>query len=118
MHFSFSSVLIFAEGAPQLGWDEMLRMMGPPFVIIFVLYFLMDSPRRKEQAKRDLMMKNLKKTDRVVTIGGIYGSVVNISSDGKEVTLKVDESTRIKFRRTAIAEVLGDEPADAGTKTS
>ena len=45
-----------------------------------------------------------------VTIGGIFGTVANVSTDGKEVTLKVDDSTRIKFRKSAIAEVFSDEP--------
>ena len=75
------------------------------------MYILMDSPQRREKAKREAMLKNLKKDDRVVTIGGILGSVANISQDGKEVTLKVDDGTRIRFRRTAIAEVFTGEPS-------
>ena len=79
------------------------------------LYMLMDSPQRREKARRDAMIKNLKKEDRVVTTGGIIGSVANISQDGKEVTLKVDDGTRIRFVRNAIVDVLTpDSAADTG----
>ena len=44
------------------------------------------------------MLQNLKKNDRVVTIGGIYGTVVNAQKDLDEVTIKVDESTNTKLR--------------------
>ena len=53
----------------------------------------------------------------MVTIGGILGSVANISQDGKEVTVKVDDGTRIRFRRTAIAEVLTDAVVTETPKT-
>jgi preprotein translocase subunit YajC len=90
--------------------DSLLMVFLPPLAVIVVLFFLMDSPQRREKAKRAALMKNLKKDDRVVTIGGILGSVANISQDGKEVTLKVDDGTRIRFRRSAITEILSGEP--------
>ena len=89
--------------------DNFFWIILPPLAVIMLLYVLMDSPQRREKAKREAMMKNLKKDDRVVTIGGILGSVANISQDGKEVTLKVDDGTRIRFRRSAIAEVVTGE---------
>ena len=108
-----------AEGAGAGQKPESLFwMLVPPLAFIAVLYFVMDSPQRRERGKRDAMLKNLKKDDRVVTIGGIFGSVANISQDGKEVTLKVDDGTRIRFRRSAVAEVLsGDATADAQKTT-
>lgn len=95
------------------------NVMVPYLAVITLLYFFMSKPKRREQARRDDALKNLKKNDRVITIGGIYGSVVSVSTDGKEVTLKVDDSTRIKFRKTAIAEVLVDEtPGEAAPKST
>jgi preprotein translocase subunit YajC len=94
------------------------NVMVPYLAVIAVLYFVMSSPKRRDQARRDEALKNLKKNDRVVTIGGIFGSVVSVSTDGKDVTLKVDDSTRIRFRKTAIAEVLGDEPPAEATPKS
>ena len=77
----FSLLLVLAEGdaakaAP--GNDNFFWIILPPLAVIMLLYVLMDSPQRREKAKREAMMKNLKKDDRVVTIGGILGSVANI----------------------------------------
>jgi len=81
-----------------------------PMIGIVVLFFLvMVLPQKREQKKRQQMLDAMKKNDRVLTIGGMIGTVANISSDGKEVTLKVDDNTRIRFRRSSIAEILGAE---------
>ncbi len=108
--------MLAQEAAPKN--SDFIWVILPPLAVIMVLYMVMDSPQRREKAKRDAMLKNLKKDDRVVTIGGILGSVANISQDGKEVTLKVDDGTRIRFRHTAIAEVLTTDPPVDPTKTN
>ena len=60
------------------------------------------------------MLGGVKKNDRVVTTGGIYGVVANVHREADEVTMKVDETTNTKLRVTlsSIARVLGDEPSD------
>ena len=110
-------MLLLAEGeaAQQQGGIWIILI---PLMIIFTLYYFMDSPRRRETSRRDLMLKNMKKNDRVATIGGILGTVADISADGKEVTLKVADNTRIRFRRSAIAEVFGDEPTEPTPKAT
>jgi preprotein translocase subunit YajC len=91
-----------AAGDPGSIWPILL-----PFAVIFLMYqLLIARPQRREQAKRDDMLKQLKKNDPVVTIGGIIGTVANLSEDGSEVTVKVDENTRLRFRRDAIREVV------------
>lgn len=90
-----------ANGGSGSIWPLLL-----PMLVIFVMYQIMVSrPQRKEQSRRDEMLKTLKKNDPVVTIGGILGTVANISDDGSEVTLRVDDGARIRFRRDAIREV-------------
>ncbi len=102
-----------AAKAPDL-WMQFL-----PFLPIVVLFFLLIVwPQRREQAKRDQMLSAMKKNDRVVTNGGILGTVANISPDGKEITLKVDDNTRIKFLRSSIAQVLGEESKDDAGKSA
>lgn len=88
---------------------EGLMMFAPLIAIGIVFYFLLLRPQRKEQASREAMLAALKKNDKVLTIGGVIGSVANISSDGQEVTLKVDDNTRIKFIRSSIQRVLSSE---------
>jgi preprotein translocase subunit YajC len=115
---TITSLILLAEGeaAPQPQFNIWAFLI--PLMIVFTLFQLMNGPQKKEQARREQLLKNLKKNDRVSTIGGILGSVVNISADGKEVTLKVDDNTRIKFRRSAIADVFADEPVESAPKST
>lgn len=93
------------ESAP---WTAML---WPMVAIGFIFYFLLIRPQRKDQAKRQSMLAGVKKNDRIVTIGGIYGVVTNVHREADEVTIKVDESNNTKLRVTlgSIARILGDE---------
>ncbi len=93
---------------------SMLNMLLP-FVAIFVLfYFLLIRPQRREQARRKDMLGAVKKNDRVLTAGGIYGVVANVNRDADEITVKVDEATNTKLRLTfsSIARVLGEGASD------
>ena len=97
---------------------------GAPFGILPVLvisglafYLIMIRPERKRE--RDLQDKlgGLKKNDRVVTAGGIYGTVTNVKREADEVTLKIDEDTNTKLRVTlrSIARVIEPEAEDSKT---
>jgi len=89
-----------------------------PMVVLF--YFIVLRPAANERRRQDETLKNLKKNDRVITNSGIIGHFVSLSADNKEVTLKVDDNTRIKFLKSAIVglyEEKKEEPA-AQTKTS
>ncbi|MCH7989069.1 MAG: preprotein translocase subunit YajC [Planctomycetes bacterium] len=94
----------------------MINEMVVPFVAIAVLwYFLLLRPQRRERKKRDASLKELKKNDRVVTIGGIVGTIANISQDSREVTLKIDDNARITVLRNSIQGPYqkGDEQKDS-----
>jgi preprotein translocase subunit YajC len=110
------AALFAVEDAPKGGGDPSSLLVSLlPFVAIFVLfYFLLIRPQRREQSRRQAMLSAVKKNDRVVTIGGIYGVVTHVHREADEVTLKVDEATNTKLRVTlsSIGRVLGDEPAD------
>ena len=75
-----------------------------PFVaIIAIFYFFMIRPQRKKQKETQRMLDELRKGDRVVTIGGIHGVIQNVRE--KTVIVKVDENCKLEFLRTAIASV-------------
>ena len=115
--------LIAEDAAPQGGETQqpgggygLLVMMG---LIFAVFYFLLIRPQRKKeqdrQKQREEMIKNLKKNDHIVTIGGLHGIVA--SSTETEVVLKVDEKSdvRLRFSRDAISRVVtDDEGKDTG----
>ena len=76
------------------GWQMML-----PMVMIFILfYFMMMRPQAKERQKMREMIDTMKKNDRVVTAGGILGTVVNVQKDSPYVTIKIDEQTNAKLK--------------------
>ena len=76
-----------------------------PIVMIFMVVMMFSAPR-KQKKERKKLEQSLEKNDRVLTIGGIYGTIVDIKDE--EVTLKVDESnnTKIKVTRSAIGRNL------------
>lgn len=81
-----------------------------PLILLVVVYFvLLVLPKRKQEKERQTMLSNLKKGDRIQSIGGILGTVV--STDENEVLVKVDETTntKIRFSRNAIHRVIVDE---------
>lgn len=88
--------------------------MLPAFLVIGVLFYLMlIRPQRREQQQRQAMVEAIKKSDRVVTVGGLYGVVTNVRKELDQVSLNVDEKTGTVVRVTmgSIARVLRDEPA-------
>jgi preprotein translocase subunit YajC len=88
------------------------------FMLLIVFYLMVLRPQKKEQKKRQDLLSNLKKNDRVVTIGGIYGVVMNAKRESDEVILKVDETndTKIRVIYSAIARVITDEPSEENKK--
>jgi preprotein translocase subunit YajC len=75
-----------------------------PLIIIFVIfYFLLIRPQQKKQKDHQQMLTAIKKGDKVVTSGGIYGFVEQVGA--KTVTLKVAENVKVKFGKAYIAAV-------------
>lgn len=114
-HWSF--VLAVDAEKVQEGGNFFEVMFVPMLLIAVLWYFLLLRPQSRERRKHEDILKALKKNDRVVTIGGIIGAVANVSADGTEVTLKVDDNTRIKFRRSSIQSVLKDDSESAKPDT-
>ena len=83
-----------------------LLFIAPLAIVVFLLMFR--GPRKEEKARKK-MIEQMKKGDRVMTIGGMIGSVVDIRGD--EVILKVDEANNVKARyiKSAIQKVLDDD---------
>ena len=76
-----------------------------PFLIMFgIFYLLVFRPQAKARKAHELMLKNLKKNDVVVTSGGIFGTVVNVKPDA--VTLRVDEACRVDVERSAVVRLV------------
>lgn len=105
--------LIVSQTSQPSAQPGLESMLFPLLVIGFIMYFLMIRPQSKERKKREQMLSAVKKNDRVVTIGGIMGTVLSVKDD--EITLKVDESsnTKITFLRSAIQRIVSVSPGEA-----
>ncbi|RHM56419.1 preprotein translocase subunit YajC [Mitsuokella sp. AF33-22] len=86
---------------------EMLGTVGPIVVMIAIFYFLLYRPQKNQQKKRMSMLDSLKKGDKVVTIGGIYGTIEALSD--KSLKLKIADRVVIEVARASINAVLTEE---------
>jgi preprotein translocase subunit YajC len=99
------------------GWVGLLETPLFPLLIgIMILYFFVFRSKKQQDRKRNDMLAQLKRGDRVQTIGGILGTVIEARET--EVLLKVDESsnTKIRFSRSAIHRVLDEDGKAEATK--
>jgi len=78
-----------------------LGMMMPLLLVLAVFYFIVILPAKKQQKKKEAMISALKKGDRVVTSGGIHGSVAHVEDD--TVMVKVSENVKIRVSKSAVA---------------
>ncbi|MFC4600377.1 preprotein translocase subunit YajC [Cohnella hongkongensis] len=75
-----------------------------PFVLMFaIFYFLLIRPQQKKQKQRGAMLNALKKGDKVVTVGGLHGTIAEITDD--TVVLKVNDVTKLTFDRSSVNNV-------------
>ena len=96
---------------PQ-GFLESMGFMFPALIAVMLLYFIMmTKPQPKGQAKSSELLASLKKNDRVLTAGGILGTVVNVRTDAEYVTVRIDDSSnaRMQVLASSIVRVVTDE---------
>jgi len=84
-------------------------------LVIGIFYFLIIRPQNKKQKETQAMISAVKKGDKVVTIGGIRGTVHAVKDD--VVIVKVDENTKMEFNKSAISTVLNASDAETKTKS-
>ena len=94
-------LLLGAPGGGQQGGMQQFVGFLPIIAIFAIMYFLMIRPQQKQRKETQRMLSELKKGDRVVTIGGIHGVVQSVRESS--VILKVDEDCKIEFSRSSIA---------------
>jgi preprotein translocase subunit YajC len=84
-----------------------LIQYGPILLLLVIMYLLIIRPQQQRQKKLDEMLKGLKKGDRVLTSGGMFGTIVGL--DEHKVVLKVADEVKIEFARSAVASVVGGD---------
>jgi len=110
----FDSLVFFAEVGGEGGGASPLFIffiMLP--AILIIMWLLMVNPSKKHEERLRKMLNALEKNDKVMTVGGVIGTVHSIDKEQNEIVLKVDDAnnTRIRFHLTAISVVF---PKDGG----
>jgi preprotein translocase subunit YajC len=86
-----------AEGEGGFDWTLIIFIV----LLIAVFYFLIIRPQRRQQKRHQELMQELKRGDKVITTGGIYGVVESLSDDS--VVLKIESGGTIRIARSSIA---------------
>jgi preprotein translocase subunit YajC len=97
-----------AQGGKTQG-NPLLSLL-PLLAILLVMYFLLILPQSKRQKQHKAMMDNLQKGDKVLTAGGIVGTIVGFKEKENLIIVKIDDNVNVDMTRNAVAQVIKDTP--------
>jgi preprotein translocase subunit YajC len=89
------------EGSP--GGSSLITSLLPFAAIIAIFYFLIIRPQNKKQKDTQRMLSALKKGDKVVTVGGIHGTIQSVKESS--VIVRIDDTVKVEFSRSAISSI-------------
>ncbi|MGA9115450.1 MAG: preprotein translocase subunit YajC [Bacteroidota bacterium] len=106
----FHNVIAMASppGDPQGGLISTLIMFG---LIIGIFYFMIIRPQQKRQKEREKLLGAIKKGDRIVTAGGLHGTIAGVEE--KTILLQVAENVKLKLDRTAVTSIVRESGTEA-----
>ncbi len=101
-----------AQGASSGGWTMWVMLL----LIFVVMWFFMIRPQRKQQKELQKFRDGLQKGDKVVTVGGIFGTVVDVKE--KYVVLEVDKDVKIRVDKNGVVKDYSDAEATSTAATT
>jgi preprotein translocase subunit YajC len=97
-----------AGGAAAQKEASPLVQFLPLVAIIGLFYFMMIRPQQQEEKKRKERLSRLERNDRVITAGGIYGTVVSVDKDAILLRLGSDPGVKVEFTKASVVRILED----------
>ena len=94
--------LVILMGAPAAGQNPIMQFL-PLVAIIVVFYFFMIRPQMKKAKDQKKYIEALKKGDKILTIGGIYGKIADIKEDGT-ILMEVEDGSKMKISKNAVSQ--------------
>jgi len=94
--------------------DQFSTLILPLIVFAVIVYFLMIRPQNKQQKERRQLLNSIRPKDKVVTIGGIHGTVTKVRED--TVIIRVSANSEIEFSKTAVQNILNRNYKDTPAK--
>ena len=95
----FEGILLMTGGEKESG-PEMFLMMG---LVVVVFYFFMIRPQQKKQKEQKLFRESLAKGDKIVTIGGIHGKILEVKEADTTLIISVEGGNKLKIEKSAIS---------------
>ena len=86
-----------------------LANFAPILLMLLIFYFLLYRPQKNAQKQREAMLSSLKVGNRVITIGGIYGTIVSLTDE--VVRLKIADNVEIEMARGSISNIAENKSA-------
>ena len=87
------------------GGMDILGSMLPFLLIILVFYFLILRPQQKRQKDKRKLLESVKKGDKVITAGGVHGTVEGVEDN--TVLVKIAEGVKVKLEKSSITNIVG-----------
>jgi preprotein translocase subunit YajC len=114
---SFVDSFLVAMAAPQGAGGALQQVLIPMALMVAIFYFVLVLPMRKRQQKVQAFLQALKVGDRIVTSGGIFGSITKVNE--QSIQLQIAQNVRIEVSRAAIVGYQGQEPVvtDGGSSS-
>jgi preprotein translocase subunit YajC len=101
----------FLAADPATGSSSTIWTFLPIILMFLVLYFLLIRPQQKRQKTRSGMLNTLKKGDKVVTIGGLHGTIMEMDEEANTIVLRVNDATKLTFDRSSINSISQSAPS-------
>ncbi|HEX9933683.1 MAG TPA: preprotein translocase subunit YajC [bacterium] len=102
----FSFILLMASSAQGGKPQNVLFQLLPMLLILVIFYFLLILPQSKRQKQQKAMLANLQKGNRILTAGGIIGTIVGFKEKDNLLIVKIDDNVKVDMTRSAVAQVL------------
>lgn len=114
---SFLALTSLSEQQAQPAGQGNLLVGLLPFILVFVIFYLLIIlPQRKKQKQHQQMVANLKPGDRIITSGGIFGTVMDVHPD--RIELKIAANVKVDILKSAVAIILTEKEKAEGKEST
>lgn len=93
-------------------WSSMLMLLG--LVVVFWLFFIRPQSKKSREARN--FRSNLKKGDRIITIGGVHGKITEVNDNDNTVVIETEGQSKLKMEKSAIGSEYDPEKVVQGKK--
>ncbi len=85
-------------------FDAIINTIWPILLMIVIFYFLLYRPQKKQEQARKTMLDSLKRGSKIITIGGIYGTIVEVGNE--HIQVEVAENMTLRMTRNSVASII------------